>query len=389
MAPPPRAYDPNADRLLRRGTLVFSLADIRRNIALRLADGAPCNLVLASDVVVDGTLVVPAALSSFSLDGGDRFKLIVKGVLGRLIECGASPTRLSNLTIQLAAGAVVTTAFLASGLSSGAPLLLDNVNFDASQGTLTNLFAHPSPSFAGQSVIASRGTYGPVARVFAHDGFLGLWQACNLADLDIRGPSIGVNATVGGGATDAIFTDCTFERIRGPLTISLGATSTKCVFTALRDSSNASTFNSNGIGVGNDGNLVEACAGYTLTTSPSDVFLLSSAAAAVDINGAIATRPKAVSLSTAGPTLTPGNSSFIRVTHAVGSSGNVTVAAGVDGQRLTLFFVSYAGTAVYTTGAGNLRIAASPFTPTAKDILELIYDATTAEWIETGRSVNV
>lgn len=101
----------------------------------------------------------------------------------------------------------------------------------------------------------------------------------------------------------------------------------------------------------------------------------------------ISSSPQSIALNTAGPTITPGDFSVYRVTHGASASGVVTIAAGTGGQLLVLYFVSVAGTAVYTDGSGNLQLSAN-FTPTSADTLTLIYEAGSSSWVEIARSVN-
>lgn len=98
----------------------------------------------------------------------------------------------------------------------------------------------------------------------------------------------------------------------------------------------------------------------------------------------LAIMPTRVRLIGSNPSINPANTSFIRVTHNVTASGNVTILPGISGQRLTLHFPTVAGTAVYTDGIGNLQLS-STFSPVADDSLELIYDIVSANWIELSR----
>lgn len=104
-----------------------------------------------------------------------------------------------------------------------------------------------------------------------------------------------------------------------------------------------------------------------------------------ELGSALLLTPRSVTIQSTGATLTPGDRTYLRVTHTSAAGGNITIAPGVAGQLLVLEFVSVAGTASYADGIGNL-VLASGFTPTAGDTLTLIFNGTS--WVELSRSVN-
>jgi hypothetical protein len=282
----------------------------------------------------------------------------------------------------LKASAVVTTAFLVSG----SPTILQNVDVNASNGTLTNVFDLPTAGAVGKLVVDVAAFRG-VAHIFKAPNGTATWSACRLSDVTVSGIGAAV-VTLGQGATSPGFDFCRFERITGPLSINPGPLSIDTIFDSCEGDGSTSTIDTTNSA--NPHIFIDCRKFVTMTLTRADTVIggRSNLTNGISRLTGLATASSSVTTSTAGPTITPSSTSFIRVTHAAGSSGNVTIAAGIDGQRLTLFFASVVAAPNFTTGAGNLRLAASPFVPTAKDVLDLIYDATTAEWVEVSRSIN-
>jgi len=368
----PRAYDPNALRQQRRTTLVYSLDDIRRAMQLALNENRPCDLEMGANIVLNGAFVVHSALPSFSLSGAGRFKLFVDGNINTLFRLDA-PSTFGGVSIVTKTGSVVTNAFSVAPAAS--PVVIDNVVVDATNGTLTNVFS--ATTSTATRLIVQALTCTRITNLFAAQSVS--WFYSQFSDITVTS-LVATPATIGTGSADAAFVSCTFSRISGFFNVNIAAASDSCIFEHVLGPGVTVSFNVNG----SLSHLLLNVQGFPTVTPGNNSLVIGPFGRL----SALLTPPSSVTLSTAGPTITVGNSSFLRVTHAAGSSGNVTLAAGVDGQRLTLFFVSYAGTAVYTTGVGNLMLAASPFTPTANDTMELIYDATTARWVEVSRSIN-
>jgi hypothetical protein len=153
-----RAFDANATRSVRRATIVYSVDDIRRNITLRLKDGLPCVLELGGDIPVTAGFTLPGGLTSFSLDGAQRFKFIVSGSLSYLFRINGAeqsngfPALFSNLSVLLTAGSTLAAVFLvnqiplASITEKNTSTTVRNVLVDGLQGGLCKvgaLFALP------------------------------------------------------------------------------------------------------------------------------------------------------------------------------------------------------------------------------------------------------
>lgn len=376
----PRAYDPNAARLLRQATVVYSMADIRRNIVIARAENRPCNLALGASVEVGATgLTVPAELVSFTLDGGGQYRLIVDQGLPTLVNCRASPTVLANLAITLKAGVTVTRAFLV-----GAPTILTNVDVDATAGTLTNVFGQDAAGTVSKLIVETA-SFLNVGHIFEAPNPTGTWKNSRMSDITTTGVGAAL-VSLGQGATAPGFDFCRFERITGPLSIKPGPLSIDTIFEACEGDGSTATIDTTNSA--NPHVFINMRKFVTTTLTRADTVLGGRAnlTTALSRLTGLATASSSSTLNSAGPTITPNASSFIRVTHLAGASGNVTIAAGVDGQRLVLYFVAVAGTAVYTTGAGNLDLA-STWTPVAGALLELIYDATSSLWREVNRKL--
>lgn len=377
-----RAYEPNASRLVRRATPVYSVDDIRRNIARARAYDEPCVLEMAADIVLDRNVAIPSALRSFSIDGGGRYRFIVNFSTTTLFFCGASPTSFAALEIVTNRGCTITNVFRAEG----SPLLLGNVVVDASDGVITNIFTQADAGTANELVVETAEFRG-ISHLFAAPNATGTWSHSRLSDIVVVGVG-GALVTLGQGSTSPGFDFCVFERIRGPLSINPGPLSADTIFSHVEGDASTATIDTTNSS--NPMTFIGLRNFVSLSLTRADVVLGSLNDAGVGIvnrlNTGIATASSPRTLNSAGPTLLVGPTSFLRVTHGASASGNVTVDDGVDGQILRLLFVAVAGSAVYTDGAGNLSLD-STFTPAVGDVLTLIYDEATTTWYEVSRSV--
>lgn len=94
-----------------------------------------------------------------------------------------------------------------------------------------------------------------------------------------------------------------------------------------------------------------------------------------------------ITLSGKGPTLDLTGLTYARIRIDSSAMYEITIVPGADGQRVTLSFVSVAGTALFADGLGRFQ-GAGDFTPSSNDTLDLVYDADLDRWLEVGRSVN-
>jgi hypothetical protein len=109
------------------------------------------------------------------------------------------------------------------------------------------------------------------------------------------------------------------------------------------------------------------------------------------ISGKTVLTPPAVFSVTAGTGINSVSSTFLRIAGnggAVNITADPQIVAGTAGQRLVLMGTSNANTVRFDDGTGLSLAGAVFFTMGNTDILELIYDAGSATWVEIGRSNN-
>lgn len=385
-----RAFPRGVERLVRRATIVNSADDIRRVTTQCLADGTPCVLELGDNIVCSAGFTIPGGLKAFSVDGAQRFKFIVSGDLPFLFYAkgaesdDAGPVIISNTTITVKSGAQLACVALVEQLPLSAytikttSVTLQDVHVDALDGATqrcTNLLALPAVAGFrfGIARLERVTTRGVLSLVDAGDSSA-LWiLTANVLGLGGDGDP---GSLIGQGSGTASFVDSVFSQVSGEYEVNTGEFSTGNVWQALTSTLSGATFTTNAAGASQKQTLLRVDLARALSVGDVDLDNLNPAVSSVTLN-------------TAGPTLTPGAASYVRVTHGAGASGNVTVsgAGAVDGRPVVLRFVSVAGAAVYTDGAGNLQLSSS-FTPTSNDTLTIVYDSTTGLWYEVSRSVN-
>lgn len=367
-----------ADRLQEEiASPVYSEADIRRTITRRKHDGRPCNLLLGDDIVVKAGFLLPEDLEGFSIEGGSKYRLLLEGDIDTLFTCLCSPCRFEDLTIELKTGATLETGWLCLG----EPVILRDVRVDASAGTATSVFSGSSPDHGTGAVqlVVDTARFTDFEHLFAPDGSAVTWVACRFSDIDLTHTNIATPISIGHGAGDVNFGICVFERLRGVMTIDLGSASGSCTFASL-DGLSGSTFATNGT----TGHFATGLGGFN---SPSlgegDVFVAAGRGAI--FNTAVVLDVKAVTLNSADPTLTVGESSFIQITLGASASGNVTLSNGLrTGHVLVLQMISTSAAVTFPDStAQNMRLTAA-WTPGGRDTLTLIWDG--SDWVETARA---
>lgn len=385
-----RAFPQGVERLVRRATIVNSAEDIRRVTTQCLADGTPCTLELGDNIVCTAGFTIPGGLKAFSVDGAQRFKFIVSGDLPFLFHAkgaandDAGPVIISNTTVTVKSGAQLACVALVEQLPLSAytvkttSITLQDVHVDALDGATqrcTNLLALPAVAGFrfGIARLERVTTRGVLSLVDAGDSSA-LWiLTANVLGLGGDGDP---GSLIGQGSGTASFIDSVFSQVSGEYEVNTGELSTGNVWQSLTSTLAGATFTTNAAGSSQKQTLCRVDLARALSVGDVDLDNLNPAVSSATLN-------------TAGPTLTPGAASYVRVTHGAGSSGNVTVSGtgAVDGRPVVLRFVTVAGTAIYTDGAGNLQLS-SNFTPTSNDTLTIVYDSTTGLWYEVSRSVN-
>lgn len=248
----PRAFPQGVERLVRRATIVNSADDIRRVTTQCLADGTPCVLELGSNIVCSAGFTIPGGLKAFSIDGAQRYKLVVSESMPFLFYAkGAEnndgcPVEVGNVEILVKAGSTLTTAFVVEQASSiitlqKLSLSLNNVVVDGTSGTLTNVFSIGSTSIA--RVIADGLTMFGATNIFAGGSNLTAWTWSRLTDVIVTGAGAS-NATFGQGAASPAFIECVFMRIAGSVDIDVGDQSTNNFWAVVQG--NGGVFRTNG-----------------------------------------------------------------------------------------------------------------------------------------------
>jgi hypothetical protein len=248
-----RAFPQNVGRLVARSTIVYTADDIRRVTTQCLADGTPCTLELGANIIAPAGFTIPGGLKAFSVDGAQRFKIIVSGDLPFLFHAkGAEnndgcPVDISNVEVLVKPGSTLTTAFVLEqfnidfAVADYIPTMsINNVVIDASDltATCTNVFGHGS--FFGSGATRT-------ARVLVHNLFCsGVGNLLALDDNLAQYISSTVdgflslstgkpNMTLGQGAASARFTGV-IENVLGEIDVSIGDNSTVAFIVVQTDS---------------------------------------------------------------------------------------------------------------------------------------------------------
>jgi hypothetical protein len=240
-----RAFDSNATRSVRRATIVYSADDIRRNITIRLSDGLPCVLELGADIPITSGFTIPGGLRAFSIDGAQRFKFLVLGSVPFLFYAqGASndtgfPVEVRDVTIQLKAGATLTTCFVVEQVSYVSTatfsdaFTVQGVDINATAGTCTNVLAHGSYATAlgfriGRFYVDRLASNG-VSNFLAVGDSNAFWQDCTARNVLMA--STGA-MTFGQGTASSVFSGV-IENLSGDVDVSLGSPSVASIQYAL------------------------------------------------------------------------------------------------------------------------------------------------------------
>lgn len=236
-----RAFAQNVDRLVKRTTIVTSADDIRRNVTLCMVGGRPCSLELGDNIAVTEGFQLPGGMKSFSIDGAQRFRLIVNGTLPHLFyPQGAElnngfPVEVRDVTVQLKEGAVLTTVFKVEQVSAVSTatfsdaLSVIGVDIDATNGTCTNVFSHGDfrhpLGFKVARIHVDRLSTTNVDNLIAFDDTSCTWKDCTIRNVAMASS---VAMSFGLGGISAVFNGVV-ENLVGNINVSLGAKS-KCSF---------------------------------------------------------------------------------------------------------------------------------------------------------------
>jgi hypothetical protein len=246
-----RAFPQNVGRLVARSTIVYTADDIRRVTTQCLADGTPCTLELGANIIATAGFTIPGGLKAFSVDGAQRFKIIVSGDLPFLFYAkGAEnnngcPVDIHDATIQLQANASLETVFVVEQVSAVSAATFSDtltvtgiyVDATASGASCTNLFAHGDyqhpVGFRIGRFFAEDVSINGVDNVLALGDATMFWTDCSVLNMLVSGTAA---ATFGQGAASSVFNGIV-ENLVAPSTVfSVGSRSTVSLQYARLDS---------------------------------------------------------------------------------------------------------------------------------------------------------
>jgi hypothetical protein len=352
----PLAYPGNDRRQERVRRLAFSEADLRRFIReaaqgdLSTLKGVGMTIVLGDAFTVSAPIVIPSTAVGLRIEG--------RGIPSRLIPVGSA---LIDGVFRIEASYVEIDHVVAINVRATTTLFLDVRSVEALTVTrcrawVDSFFVVPSGS------VATNARFLACTHELAGAGGTSTWRGDGLYIDDWRGLGLEILESTGGFIGNA------------------------SILSALTIGSLAGAYHLSGVAVGSGITTTAGSGGNRLA---SVIGSRTLHATDIDADAGGAPDTGSATLNSAGPTLTVGRATYIRVTFGAGSSGNVTLSDGTHhGQRLTLFCVSYAGSATLPDAtAQNVKLSAA-WTPTADDTLSLVWDATDGNWIETSRSTN-
>lgn len=351
-----RAYGPSDVRQERARRLAFTENDIRRYITeactgdLTTLKGVGMTIVLAGVIPVTRPITIPAAAVGLRIEGrGFPTRIMPSGsaLTDGIFVVKASYVEIDNLVVVSLANIISTFLDVRS---------VTGLNVSRCRAFVDSFFVVASGE------LATNCRFVDCDHELAGAGGTNTWRGDGLWLENFRGLATTILSSQGGFIGDS--------SIASLLTIGASAGSYKLVGVATGTGITTSA------GLGS--NRIAACVG-SRTLHATDV----------DDDAGGVPETSSATLNSADPTLTIGRSSYVRVTFGAGASGNVTLSDGTyHGQRLTLFCVSYAGSATLPDAtAQNLKLSAA-WTPNADDTLTLVWDATDSNWIEIARSAN-
>lgn len=289
----PRAFPQGVERLVRRATIVNSAEDIRRVTTQCLADGTPCVLELGDNIVCSAGFTIPGGLKAFSIDGAQRFKLIVSESMPFLFHAkgatddNAGPVIISNTTITVKSGAQLACVALVEQLPLSAytikttSITLQDVHVDALDGVTqrcTNLLALPTVAGFrfGIARLERVTTRGVLSLVDAGDSSA-LWiLTANVLGLGGDGDP---GSLIGQGSGTASFVDSVFSQVSGEYEVNTGEFSTGNVWQALTSTLSGATFTTNAAGASQKQTLLRVDLARSLSVGDVDLDNISVPAA--------------------------------------------------------------------------------------------------------------
>lgn len=378
-----RIYSPFDARQEARATLAYNEGDLRRVLTLAQREGKPLVIRLGASFTLTKTITIPVELSGMALEGSPGIEL--RSAASPAIRIRGSNVRLRGFTMR-----AMATALDAIEITDAASYItMDDLTFMAAEDAA-------GAGYFARAVFVTGGTsiFVDVNRcVFQAERGI-VVDSTALLGVSTVGYSYSMGAVAAFTAATPFNDIGLIPHYVGNVGMAVRSTSSSSISTGGRITDNFGcdiTLGANTGRVAVTGNSfcaisTTASSGENRLAGNSDITSKALHSSDVDADAA---RAGAVTLGTAGPTVTVGDAGYLRLTFGAGSSGNVVLADGLfGGHRLTLFCVSYAGTATLPDStASNVKLSAA-WTPTADDTLSLIWDATDGNWIETSRSAN-
>lgn len=218
-----------------------------------LVDGTPCTLELGANIIAPAGFTIPGGLKAFSVDGAQRFKIIVSGDLPFLFYAkGAEnnngcPVDISNVEVLVKPGSTLTTAFVLEQFNIDfaaadyiPTMSINNVVIDASDltATCTNVLGHGSFFGSGATrtarVLVRNLFCSGVGNLLALDDNLAQYISSTV-DGFLSLSTGKSNMTLGQGAASARFAGV-IENVLGEIDVSIGDNSTVAFIVVQADS---------------------------------------------------------------------------------------------------------------------------------------------------------
>jgi hypothetical protein len=206
---------------------------------------------MGSNIASTSGYIIPGGLKAFSLDGAQRFKIIVSGDLPFLFYAkGAEnnngcPVDIHDVTIQLQANASLETVFVVEQVSAVSAatfsdtLTVTSIYVDATAvgASCTNLFAHGDyqhpVGFRIGRFFAEDVSINGVDNVLAFGDATMFWTDCSVRNMLVSGTAA---ATFGQGIASSVFNGLVENLVAPSTVLSVGARSTVSLQYARLDS---------------------------------------------------------------------------------------------------------------------------------------------------------
>lgn len=318
--------------------------------------GTPLRARLAADLELEGAIVIPSGVPAFTLDGGGRWGLVFVAALDAAIRIeGSTRVDLVDFTADANGDATrLCTSFL------------------------TTDTAHTGLRMRGVYVNDCTNLLDPAKA----------WQDGSIVDCGFATSTPTASMTFGNTASVGSIAFYDLVNVLGNLSFALRLGSGAVRATHVNDAfQTIATLDTSGV-IAATSNVFIGCNFTTITLRTADVFVGGENRLARLPRG-VALGANNVQLSTAGPTLTVGEASVLRLDIAAGASGSIILSDGLSpGQQVQIVAVAVVGTATLPNNTANNTRLSAIWAPGQWDTLSLVWDDTDGNWIELARSNN-